>query len=117
MASPQWEWGRVLLYLLKICGQKGASNHRAEGGMVLANHLCHRTQAESGPGWAQQQLSLGDSPFSVSTQLLVRFPRQVKYLSTPLPQPRKLADVGRQFISFVPLTLDFKEADSKFILL
>ena len=67
--------------------------------------------------WAQQQLLLGDSPFSVSTLLLVRFPRQVKYLSTSLPQPRKLVDVGRQFMSFVPLTLDFKQADCKFILL
>lgn len=94
--------------LLKICQQKVASNHGAtEGGIDSC-----RPPVPLGNRQSQCHSSsfTGGQLFLVQTLLLGRFPRRVKYLSTALPQ---LVAVGH-FMSFVTLTLDFKQADPQF---
>lgn len=87
------------------------------GAWIPADHPCHlETHKAVGHG---SSFSWGTAGLS-ETLLLGCFPRRVKYLSTALPQPRKLVAAGRHFrhfMSFGPLTLDFKQASCNFILL
>lgn len=65
----------------------------------------------------RELLHAGLQLFHRDVLLFSRLPWGVKYLSTAFPQLCKLVDVGRQFMSFLPLTLDFRQSDHKFILL
>lgn len=66
--------------------------------------------------WATAAAFPGGQPFSAGTLLLGHFP-QSEILPTASSQPCKLGAVGRPLMSSVPLTLDFKQADSNVALL
>lgn len=100
--------------LLKFCQQKGTNNYGApEGHGFLQTISATGKQAKL---MAIAAVFTGGQPFSVKAALRP-FPTVSEMFIHCSSQPCKLVAVGRYFMSFVPLTLDFKQADHSFVLL